>query len=70
VSAYWNNAEWVLDRLFNRHPLERTPRLNVVVGADLWETTGYGERTVEAFIHDFAADLYRVLPWAKPVPSP
>jgi hypothetical protein len=45
-----------------------TPRLVVLIGADLWDTSGYAERAVEEFAGAFAAELYRVCPWAWPVP--
>jgi EpsI family protein len=61
----WTTHHWVLEGL-SRRSLERSPRLAVLVGADVWETTGYAERAVEKFIPEFAAELYRVCPWAAP----
>jgi EpsI family protein len=62
----WPTQRWVLDRLLNRQSLERTPRVVVLVGADVWDASGYAERAVEGFAKDLAEELYRVCPWAKP----
>jgi EpsI family protein len=62
----WPTQRWVLDRLLTRQSLERTPRLVVLVGADLWDASGYAERSVEGFAADLAGELYRVCPWARP----
>jgi EpsI family protein len=53
---------WVVDRLTGHV----TPRLVVLVGADLWDASGYAEQAVEEFVGTFAAELYRVCPWARP----
>jgi EpsI family protein len=60
----------IRERLIGERPLRRTPRLAVLVGADLWENTGYAEQSVSEFVRDLATELYRVCPWALPVPAP
>src|SRR5262245_16916776 len=60
----------IRERLIGGRPLRRTPRLSVLVGAELWENTGYAEQSVNEFARDFATELYRVCPWALPVPAP
>jgi len=59
----------ISERLAGRRPLRRTPRLSVLVGSEMWENTGYAEQAVNEFVRDFAAELYRVCPWALPVPA-
>jgi EpsI family protein len=59
----------IRERLSGGGPLKRTPRLSVLFGAELWENTGYAEQSVNEFVRDFAAELYRVCPWALPVPA-
>ena len=46
--------------------LERTPRLVVLVGADVWDGSGYVEQAVEEFARELAAELYTICPWARP----
>jgi EpsI family protein len=62
----WPSQRWVLDRLLSDAPRRRTPRLVILVGADLWDATGYAEQAVGEFVRDFAGELYRVCPWARP----
>ena len=62
----WPTQRWVIDRLVSRQAIERTPRLVVLVGSDLWDGTGYAERAVEEFAQELAAELYRVCSWARP----
>jgi hypothetical protein len=52
----------VLDRLAGRV----TPRLVVLVGADVWDGAGYAERAAEEFVAALAGEVYRVCPWARP----
>jgi EpsI family protein len=59
----------IRERLTGERRLRRTPRLAVLVGAELWENTGYAEQAVNEFVRDFASEVYRVCPWALPVPS-
>jgi len=61
----WPTQRWVLDRLLSQQSLERTPRLVVLVGADVWGG-GYADRAVDVFATELAAELYRVCPWARP----
>jgi EpsI family protein len=62
----WPTQRWVLDRLLSRQAVERTPRLVVLVGADVWDGGGYAERAATDFARELAAELYRVCPWARP----
>lgn len=56
---------WIADRLSGT-PVQRSGRVAVLIGGDLWDKSGYGERTVMTFCRAFASELYRVAPWATP----
>ncbi len=62
----WGQRRNPFERLLSEEGRRPTPRLVVLVGADLWDASGYAERSFGEFASQFAAEVYRVCPWADP----
>jgi EpsI family protein len=60
---------WLVDRLLGRGRAHRNARLVVLMGAELWDNTGYAEKSMKAFCADFAREVYTACPWATPDPN-
>lgn len=56
---------WILERLSGKSG-PRSGRLAVLIGADLWGAGSYAEKSLLEFSRQFAAEMYRLMPWANP----
>jgi EpsI family protein len=72
----WNDADeaeasrggshrWISEGLKGRVQ-SREARISVLIDTELWGTNQYPEDALLSFCRLFAAELYRVLPWAVP----
>ncbi len=56
---------WIRERLLGG-PVQQSGRLSVLIGADRLGAGDFTESATLSFCRQFAAELYRVLPWAAP----
>lgn len=63
--ARQDGLAWLRDS-FLGSSVERSGRLMVLVGGDVWGESGYAEKSIREFAGAVATELYRTLPWAHP----